>query len=100
MNHLEEAILKYIEETYHKKYIAGIKVTRLSSGGYKLMMDMGNPDKQQLVIFSDEEDEIKFLEFIKKELKSRCLHRVQYFKDNDLRRTCQQNQCSNQRTCV
>jgi len=79
MNHLEKAILDIIEKRYKRKYIGGIKVKKLLSG-YKLVLDLGIPDKGGIQISADCESEEDFLKFIEKELISRQLERVQYFR--------------------
>jgi hypothetical protein len=75
MNHLEKAVLDIIEKRYKRKYIGGIKVTKLLSG-YKLVLDLGNPDKRIIQISADLESEEDFLKFIDQELISRQLERV------------------------
>ena len=52
MNKLEQAILDIIEKRYKHKYIGGIKVTKLGTEpeGYKLVLDLGNPDKRVIQI--------------------------------------------------
>jgi hypothetical protein len=70
MNHLEKTILEIIEKRYKRKYTGGIKVTKLLSG-YKLVLDLGNPDKRLLQISADYESEEDFLKFIEQELISR-----------------------------
>jgi len=95
MNKMEEAILDMIERRYKKKYVGGIKVTKLGKGwaGYKLMLDLGNPDKQLITISADLEAE-DFLKYVEQELISRQLHRVLFFKgvkkypEDEERRTC------------
>ena len=79
MNHLEQNILDIIEKRYKRKYNGGIKVTKLLSG-YKLALDLGNPDKGALTICSDCESEEDFLKFVEQELISRQLHRVEYYR--------------------
>jgi len=75
MNHLEKAVLDIIEERYKRKYTGGIKVTKLLSG-YKLVLDLGNPDKRIIQISADIDSEEDFLKYIEKELISRQLERV------------------------
>jgi hypothetical protein len=70
MNHLEKSILDIIEKRYKRKYIGGIKVTKLLSG-YKLILDLGNPDKRMIQISVDVESEEDFLKYIEQELISR-----------------------------
>lgn len=79
MNHLEKNILDMIEKYYKRKYIGGIKVTKLLSG-YKLVLDLGNSDKRVIQIAYDCESEEDFLKFIQKELISRQLEKVEFFK--------------------
>lgn len=94
MNHLEKQILDIIEKRYKRKYTGGIKVTKLISG-YKLVLDLGNPDKRIIQISADYESEEDFLKFIEQELISRQLERVQFFRgivnypeDDQRRCTC------------
>lgn len=96
MNDMEKAILKIIEKRYKKKYVGGIKVTKLGKGwaGYKLVLDLGNPDVRPIQIAADLEAE-DFLKFIEQELISRQLIKVQFFTgiktepEDEQRRTCQ-----------
>ena len=96
MNHLEKQILDIIEKRYKRKYIGGITVKKLQSG-YKLILDLGNPDKKLIQISADTDSEEDFLKFIETELISRQLARVQFFKgivnypEDDKRCTCKQN---------
>ena len=53
MNHLEKQILDIIEKRYKRKYVGGIQVTKLGSRGYKLVLDLGNPDKRVIQISAD-----------------------------------------------
>ncbi len=93
MNHLEKNILDIIEKRYKRKYTGGIKVTKLLSG-YKMVLDLGNPDKRTIQISADVESEEDFLKFIEQELISRQLERVHFFRgvvnypEDDKRRTC------------
>jgi hypothetical protein len=77
MNKLEQAILDIIEKRYKHKYVGGIKVTKLGTEpeGYKLVLDLGNPDKRVLQISADLNAE-DFLKFVEKELISRQLEKV------------------------
>lgn len=79
MNHLEKQILDIIEKRYKRKYVGGIKVTKLLTG-YKLVLDLGNPDVRAIQISADIDSEEDFLKFIEKELISRQLERVKFFK--------------------
>jgi len=79
MNHLEKSILDIFEKRYKRKYVGGIKVTKLISG-YKLILDLGNPNKRIIQISADYKSEEDFLKFIEKELISRQLEKVQYFR--------------------
>ena len=93
MNHLEKQILDIIEKRYKRKYVGGISVKKLLSG-YKLVLDLGNPDKRVIQISADYESEEDFLKFIEQELISRQLEKVQFFRgvkiypEDDKRRTC------------
>ena len=93
MNHLEKQILDIIEKRYKRKYVGGITVKKLLSG-YKLVLDLGNPDKKVIQISADYDSEEDFLKFIEQELISRQLERVQFFRgikiypEDDKRRTC------------
>lgn len=78
MNHLERKILESIEKYYKRKYTGGIMVTKLLSG-YKLVLDLGNPDKRVIQISYDCNSEEDFLKFIEKEIISRQLCKVQFF---------------------
>ena len=96
MNDIEKAILCIIEKRYKRKYVGGIKVTKLGTGreGYKLVLDLGNPDKRILQISADYESEEDFLKYVEQELISRQLYRVQFFTgtkcelEDEVRRTC------------
>ena len=97
MNNMEKAILDIIEKHYHKKYIGGIKVTKLGKEptGFKLVLDLGNPDKRLLTLSADLTAE-DFLKFVEQELISRQLIRVQWFKGvkiypDEERGTCCEN---------
>lgn len=98
MNDMEKAILDMIEKYYKCKYIGGLKVVKTGPdwSGYKLIMDLGNPDGASISISADLEAE-DFLKFVKQELISRQLHKVQFFKGvkkyigDDQRGTCQKN---------
>lgn len=96
MNHLEKQILDIIEKRYKRKYTGGITVTKLLNG-YKLVLDLGNPDKRLIQISADLDSEEDFLKYIEQELISRQLERVQFFKGivtypEDVKRgTCQKN---------
>ena len=79
MNHLEKNILDIIEKRYKRKYVGGIEVKRLLSG-YKLILDLGNPDKRVIQIAVDCESEEDFLKYIEQELISRQLYRVKFFR--------------------
>ena len=98
MNNIEKAILDIIKKRYKREYNGGIKVTKLGKGwaGYKVVLDLGNPDKRLIQISADLEAE-DFLKFVEQELVSRQLHRVKFFRgvkiypEDEERRTCQQN---------
>ena len=98
MNDMERAILCIIEKRYKRKYVGGIKVTKLGLGeeGYKLVLDLGNPDKPIIQIAADLNAE-DFLKYIEQELISRQLARVQFFRgvvnypEDEQRSTCKEN---------
>ena len=98
MNEMEKAILDIIECKYKCKYTGHIKVTKLGKGGtgYKVIIDLDNPDKPMSQISADLNAE-DFLKFVEQELVSRQLHRVKFFRgvkiypEDEERRTCQQN---------
>ena len=98
MNSMEKAILDIIEKRYKRKYTGGIKVTKLGTGwaGYKVVLDLGNPDKRIIQISADLEAE-DFLKYVEQELISRQLYKVKFFRgvvtypEDEERRTCQQN---------
>ena len=95
MNELEKAILEIIKKRYKREYNGGIKVTKLGKGeaGYKLILDLGNPDKKILQISADLNAE-DFLKYIEQELISRQLQKVLFFRgikiypEDEERRTC------------
>ena len=93
MNYLEKSILDIIEKRYKRKYVGGIKVTKLLSG-YKLILDLGNPDKRVIQISADIDSDEDFLKFIEKELISRQLEKTKFFRgvvnypEDEERRTC------------
>jgi len=96
MNHLERQILDIIEKRYKRRYVGGIKVTQLVSG-YKLVLDLGNPDKRVIQLSCDCNSEEDFLKYIEQELISRQLERVQFFRgiriypEDEQRITCKEN---------
>ena len=93
MNHLEKQILDIIEKRYKRKYVGGITVKKLLSG-FKLILDLGNPDKRIIQIAGDYESEEDFLKYVERELISRQLEKVQFFRgvvnypEDDKRITC------------
>ena len=95
MNDMEKAILNIIEKRYKRKYTGGIKVTKLGKGweGYKVVFDLGNPDRRLIQISADLEAE-DFLKFVEQELISRQLYKVQFFRgikkelEDETRGTC------------
>jgi len=96
MNHLEKHILDIIEKRYKRKYTGGIQVTKLLSG-YKLVLDLGNPDKRVIQISADIDSEEDFLKYVEQELISRQLQRVKFFRgivnypEDDERKTCRKD---------
>jgi len=99
MNDMEKAILEMIEQHYKKKYVGGIKVTKLGRGwaGYKLVLDLGIPEIRKITISADLEAE-DFLKYVEDELINRQLYKVKYFTgikkypEDEQRRTCTENQ--------
>lgn len=95
MNKMEQAVLDIIEKRYKRKYVGGIKITKLGTGwtGYKLVLDLGNPDKRIIQISADLEAE-DFLKYVEQELISRQLYKVQFFRgikteiEDETRGTC------------
>ena len=95
MNKMEQAVLDIIEKRYKRKYVGGIKITKLGTGwaGYKLVLDLGNPDKRVIQISADLEEE-DFLKYVEQELISRQLYKVQFFRgikteiEDETRGTC------------
>lgn len=95
MNDMEKAILDIIRKRYKREYNGGIKVTKLGKdwAGYKLVLDLGNPDKPLIQISADLEAE-DFLKFVEQELISRQLHKVLFYRgikiypEDEERRTC------------
>lgn len=92
MNTLEKAILEMIEKRYEHKYTGGIKVVKLGDVGYKLILNLGNPDVRMIQISADLNAE-DFLKFIEKELISRQLikskwYTVKRIEPDEERRTC------------
>lgn len=97
MNNMEKAVLDIIERRYKKKYVGGIKITKVGKGwaGYKLVLDLGIPGKRAITITADLEAE-DFLKFVEQELISRQLIKVQWFTGikidpDEERRTCCEN---------
>ena len=78
MNELEKAILDIIEKRYDCKYVGGIKVVQLPTGGYKLTLNLGYHHTKQLEISADLKAE-DFLKFIEQEIVDRQLIQVQWF---------------------
>ena len=72
MNDMEKAILDIIEKRYEHKYVGGIQVVKLGDTGYKLILNLGNPDIKTIQISADLNAE-DFLKFIEQELISRQL---------------------------
>ena len=95
MNSMEKAIYDIIEKRYKRKFVGDIKVTKLGKdwAGYKVVFDLGNPDRRLIQISADLEAE-DFLKFVEQELISRQLHKVQSFTgikyelEDEVRRTC------------
>ena len=98
MNEMEKAIFDMIQRKYKCIYTGHVKVTKLGLGGtgYKVVIDLDNPDKPLIQIAADLNAE-DFLKFVEQELVSRQLQKVKYFRgvkiypEDEERRTCQQN---------
>ena len=96
MNNMEQAILDLIKQYYKKEYIGGLKVTGLGSGGYRLILDLGIPDKRTISIAADLNAE-DFLKYVEKELIARQLQKVQFFRgiktelEDEIGGTCQED---------
>lgn len=73
---LKQVILDYIRDKYEREYIGGLEITDLNPG-YKVSFNFDRSE-MPLVIMADLPDE-EFIPYIKEELRSRKLHRVQYF---------------------
>lgn len=95
MNDIEKAILDMFENKYHKRYVGGLKVTKLTKNpeGYKLILYLGNKDVKLIEISADLNVE-DFLKFIESEIIERQLHRTQWFRgiqiynEDETGRTC------------
>lgn len=79
---LEQVIRDYIRDIYKKEYIGKIKIEALDSTGYCVKLGMDTPE-QPITIYAELDDEA-FLKFIKKELRSRNFHLVEYGELNKL----------------
>lgn len=96
MNDMEKRILELFEEKYHKRYVGGLKVVGLTTGGYKLTLNLGADMTRPVEIAADLKAE-DFLKFIEQEIVSRQLHKAEYFTgvkielDEEQRRTCCKN---------
>lgn len=77
MNKMEKDVICLIEKLYDCKYGGGIEVTQLGSGGYILKLDLGNTGIRSIQIAANLNAE-DFLEYVKKELISRQLSKVQF----------------------
>lgn len=73
---IEQAILEAVTDIYHKKYVGKIEVVQ-ENGGYTLRMGFNKPWCP--ISISAELNAEQFIDFIKKELKSRHFELVKYF---------------------
>lgn len=78
MNHLEKAILDIIEKRYKRKYVGGIQVKQLITGGYKLTLYLNKSDRNTIDISADLKEK-DFLKYVEQELIERQLHKVDFF---------------------
>ena len=78
MTGLENKISEFIEKAYCCKCNANIKVEHCD-GMYYLKLFLINRCMNPLVIAFQTDDEEKFLDFVYKELKTRQLHKSQFF---------------------
>lgn len=75
---LEKKICELISQIYQANYIGYLKVEYLNPG-YKLIL--GIPSYMaQTSIATDIDDEVEFIDFIEKEIKSRNYLRQEYYK--------------------
>lgn len=65
-----------MRDFYNREYIGGIKIENLDPVGYKIALNL-DKGENPLVIIADLPDE-EFVPFIKEELRSRKLQRVEY----------------------
>ncbi len=79
---LKQVILGYMRDLYKMEYTGGIEIEDLDPVGYKISFNL-NKSEMPLVIIADLPDE-EFLPYIKEELRSRKLQRVQYYKATKL----------------
>lgn len=73
---MEQVILEAVQDIYRKKYIGRIEVVELNNG-YQLRLGM-NKSWCPITISAELNDK-DFIEFVKKELRSRHFDLVQYF---------------------
>ena len=71
---LEQVIRGCIRDIYKKEYIGKIEIIKLNPIGYSVKLGMANP-YQPIVIYAELNDK-DFIQFFKKELKSRHLNTI------------------------
>ena len=78
MTHIElkQVILECIRDLYKTEYVGGLKIEDLDPEGYKISLNLDRGENP-LVIIADLSDE-DFISFIREELRSRKLQRVQH----------------------
>ncbi len=79
---LEQVILDYLMDIYHRKYIGKIDIKKLDPIGYCVKLGMQTPD-QPITIYAELEDD-EFLKFLKQDLKDRRFNLV-YFGELQLK---------------
>lgn len=79
---LEQVIRDYLKYLTHQEYIDNIEIQPLSPCGYSVKLYTGVRNKP-ITIYAELEDK-KFLEFLKKELRSRNFH-MKFYGEINLR---------------
>nr|DAH34258.1 MAG TPA: hypothetical protein [Caudoviricetes sp.] len=73
---LEAAIRDIIRDIYCKEYISKLIITELPEGGYSAKFALNNIDKP--LVISAQLNATEFLKFMKEELRTKSLWRVEY----------------------
>lgn len=73
---LEQVILDYLKDMYHKRYIGKLSIQKLEPEGYYIKMGMNTPN-QPIVIYAELPDD-EFLKFLKRDLKDRRFNLVDF----------------------